>query len=207
MKNIEELKQRWGQDRSAFSGSGPFDQASLRKIFKSRIQKQKNTSMKYFWSAFTLHIIVYALLSHVAITSWADTPMLLVSLFLVSLYIPFTVVLLNKFKRLAVLKVDENHTAGMPIHEYVAQQHTLLSSFYQFKRKYEMFLVPLGSAIMIWIFFRIYLPGGVNEHWVGAIILFVLTMGACIAAIVAENKKRFKQPLSQLEEILQDLKQ
>jgi hypothetical protein len=204
MKNMDELKQQWGQQTSS---PGALDKNAVQQIFKATVQKQKNTSMQYFWAAFTLHIIVYSLLSHVAIKHWADTPVLVVSLLLALLYIPFTTILLQKFKRMAVLKTNDKHTAGMPIPEYVAQQHRLLSSFYRFKRKYEMILVPLSSAVMIWIFFRIYLSGGVSEHWIGAIICFVVTLGSCIAAIVAENKKRFQQPLAQLEEILQDLKQ
>ena len=201
---MDELKQKWGQQTTAPEA---LDKNTLQQIFKARTQKQKDTSMKYFWAAFTLHIIVYALLSHVAIKYWADTPMLVVSLLLALLYVPFTTILLQKFKRMAVLKTNDTHTAGMPIHDYVAQHYALLSGFYRFKRTYEIFLVPLSSAVMVWIFFRIYLPGGVNEHWTGAIIWFVITLASCIVAIVIENKKRFKQPLAQLEEILQDLRQ
>jgi hypothetical protein len=204
---MEQLKNKWAQRNTSFTAAGSYDQATLQKIIKSRIGKQQHISMQYFWASLTLQIIVYALLTHVAIKYRADTAVLGVAFFCMMLYIPFTIMLLRKFKRMAVLKMEGQHAAGLPIYEYVMQQHELLVSFYSFKRKYELFLIPLSSAILIWIFFRIYLPGGITTYPIGAFLCFLFTLGSCIAAIVAENKKRFKRPIYQLEEILQDLKQ
>ncbi len=207
MENIEEFKKSWSQNKAVTSGTDSFNEESLRKIIKQRAKQQQHISMKYFWASFTLQIIVYALLSHVMVKYWADTPVSLISIFCTLLYVPFTVMLLNKFKRMAILKVDNEHTAGLPIYEYVSQQHALLASFYRFKRKYELILIPLSSAILIWIFFRIYLPGGVNAYPIAAIVCFLITLASCMAAIVAENKKRFRQPLAQLDLILKDFAQ
>lgn len=207
MLTLDELKNRWDQNKTAFSGSATLDQESLQHIYKSRIRKQKNSVMQYFWGSFTLQIIVYALLSHVAVRYWSDTPVLVMSIFCILLYVPFTFMLLHKYKRMAVLKVDDQHTPGMAVYTYVIRQYELLSGFYRFKKRYEIILIPLSTAIMIWIFFRIFIPGGIMSYPVGALLTFLITMISCIAAIVAENRKNFRQPLMQLENILQDLKQ
>ncbi|QMU29624.1 hypothetical protein [Adhaeribacter radiodurans] len=204
---MKELKDKWANSNTAFTAAGAYDQASLQKILVARTHKQQNISMKYFWASLTLQIIVYAMLTNVAIKYWSDTAILGVAAFCALLYVPFTVMLLRKFKQIALLKMGERHTADLTIYEYVTQQHSLLSSFYKFKKAYELFLIPLSSAILIWIFFRIYLPGGVMAHPVGAIICFLLSLGSCLAAIVAENNKRFKQPITHLEAILDELKQ
>ncbi len=162
--------------------------------------------MQYFWASFILQIIVYALLSHVIIKYGSDTAVLGVAAGCALLYVPFTVMLLRKFKQLAVLKMGEEHTASLSIYEYISRQHALLTGFYKFKKAYELFLIPLSSAILIWIFFRIYVPGGIMAHPLGALICFILTLVSCIVAIIMENKKRFEQPISQLKEILHELK-
>lgn len=205
MQHIEDFKKNWGQYHTA-SGSGTMDKASLQKIVKSRIKNQKSVVMKYFWASLTLQIIVYALLSHMMVKYWADTPVLLVSIAGVLLYLPFTVMLLRKYKRMAVLRLRDQHYAGAPMQQYILQQHTLLAGFYRFKRVYELILIPLSSAMLIWIFFRLYLPGGVMAYPTAALLCFLLTLASCAAAIIAENKRNFKEPLKQYEEILQDLK-
>jgi hypothetical protein len=207
MSDLEELKNKWTQRSTSVTAARSYDQTAFQKIIQSSVRKQQHISMQYFWASFTLQIIVYALLTHVAIKYRADTAVLGVAFFCMLLYVPFTIMLLRKFKRLAVLKMAGKHAAGLPVYEYVMRQHALLVSFYRFKKAYELFLIPLSSAIMIWIFFRIYLPGGIAAYPVGAFGCFLFTLGACAAAIIAENKKRFKRPISQLEEILKDLKQ
>ncbi|RDC63648.1 hypothetical protein [Adhaeribacter pallidiroseus] len=205
MLDMTELKNKWNQSHTTLPATETYDPASFQKIMVSRIRKQRYNSMQYFWASLVLQIIVYAMLSHVALKYWSDTVLLGVAIGCALLYVPFTIMLLRKFKQLAVLQLGEKHTAGFSIYEYVHRQHALLSSFYTFKKRYELVLIPLSSAILIWVFFRIYLPGGVMAHPVGAIICMLITLASCAAAIVAENKKRFQQPLTQLQQILNDL--
>ncbi len=207
MENIEEFKKNWLENKANTSQAESFDHLSWQKVLKLKANQQKHISMQYFWASFTLQLIVYAFLSHIIVRYWADSPMLYISLFCLLLYVPFTVVLMRKFKRLAVLKTDEKHVLGLPIHEYIRQQYTLLASFYRFKKGYETMLVPLSSAVLIWVIFRLYVPGGISAYPIAASVCLLLTIGACAMAILAENKKNFKQPLTRLRDILQDFEQ
>src|SRR5690606_23352328 len=161
MQNIDELKNGWSQQSYPIN-SIEIDQNNLRQIMKSKINSQKNQSMKYFWAAFVLQIIVYAFLSHLMIKYWSDRSLLCVCAFCFLLYIPFTVVLLRKYKKMAVLKISGN-AVEQSMYSYVKKQHQLLSGFYSFKRKYELLLIPSSSAILIWVVFRLYVPGGIVD--------------------------------------------
>src|SRR5699024_5522685 len=115
------------------------------------------------------------------------------------------VVLMKKFKAMAVLKTDVSHSVGLPIREYIERQHHLLSSFYQFKRKYEALLGLMSIAIMIWIPFTVYVPGGVQAYPLTALLIFLFTWISCALIVRNENKKYFKRPIRRLELILYDL--
>lgn len=203
MKNFEDFKSQWAAYKQ-WDDTASLDAASWKKIINARVNHQRNVSMKYFWASFTLHLIVYALLSHVIIRFGSDEPVLIVCVLCFLLYLPFTYVLMKKFRRLAALHSEVSHHSGLPIREYVKQQYDILTAFYRFKKRYELILVPVSSAVMIWVFFRVYMPGGIIAYPVLGAFLFIATLGCCTAAILAENKKRFQHPIAHLESILQD---
>tara|TARA_R110002020_G_scaffold204645_2_gene408922 strand:- start:2025 stop:2675 length:651 start_codon:yes stop_codon:yes gene_type:complete len=204
MENFEKLKSSWKTD-TAHSDLGPLDMAAWQNLLKGQVKKQKNIGMQYFWASLTYQIIVYGFLGHVMIRYGGDSGVLLPALLGMFLYVPFTVVLFLKFKRMAILAHNDQSASDLSIKEYVLEQHTLLSSFYRFKRRYEILLLPLSAAIFVWIFFRLFLPGGTMDYPIASSLLFILVLAACSAAILAENKRNFKGPLQKLEDILKDL--
>lgn len=203
MSTLDEIKKNW--DNNTTASGQHYDHAAMQKIYKSRVNKHLRAAMQYFWASFALQIIVYALLSHVLIKYWSDTETLLYGIGGVLLYIPFTVTLMRKFKRMAIVKPREGHT-GVSLYQYVLEQHALLSGFFTFKKRYELVLIPLSAAIGVFLTFKLFVPGGVLQHMSGAAITFAITIASCVAAIVAENKKSFEQPLHQLSEILREFK-
>ena len=195
------------QDSSAARYTSRLDKTSLHTILRQRANKQMKINMQYFWSSFTLQIIVYAYLSHVIIKHWSDSFLMVVGVLCILMYIPFTIVLLKKFKHMARLRSGDQHTSGLPIREYIQTHQHLLYGFYKFKRRYEIFLVLLSTAIMTWMVFRIYVPGGVVAYPVSALLIFVISLLCCTAAIRAENKKHFKDPLAEIQKLLAEFQQ
>ena len=161
-------------------------------------------AMRYFWASFTLQIIVYALLSHVIVKYWSDTEVLGLSILGILLFLPFTIMLINKFKSIARIKLSNITETFM--HQYVLRHYQLLLSFYRFKKRYELLLIPLSSEIGIIVSFKLFVPGGIYEHTTGAAITFIFTLISCALAIHSENNKSFKQPLQQLQDILEEFK-
>jgi hypothetical protein len=87
-----------------------------------------------------------------------------------------------------------------PVNTYVSRQYELLQSFYTFKKRYELILIPMMTLIGTFITFKLYFPN-MNV----AIVTFFVTLAGCIIAIREENKKSFDIPLSKLRLILEDL--
>jgi hypothetical protein len=200
MTTFEELMKMWNENQAAPS---PYDQRSIEKIVRSRTKKHINKAMQYFWAAFTLQILVYGLLSHMMIKYGSDTETLLLSIAGVILFLTFTIMLLKKFKRLAVAKPKLSEPS---LYHYVFHQHSSLESFYSFKKRYELILIPLSSAIGVFLTFKLFVPGGVQENPTGAIITFAATLISCVLAIRSENKRNFAQPLHQLEKVMEEFK-
>ena len=170
---------------------------SFNKMVKARARKHTNESFRYFWASFALQILVYSLLSHVIVKYWGNLLITLPGLTGIILFIPFTIVLMKKFKSMAILK-------DTSIHTYVQQQYQLLESFYKFKRRYELVLIPLATLIGTYITFQIYVPG---LHTKGVMITFLIALASCVIAIREENKKSFDIPLSKLKGVLKDLEE
>ena len=204
MKTLEEFKSEWGKSLGTHLSQQPYNKTELEKIFRDRVKKHTNKAMQYFWASFVLQVIVYALLSHVIVKYWSDTTTLLLSMAGVASYIPFTIVLMKKFKQMAATKLVDKSNVGASLHDYTLQHYSLLESFYRFKKRYELTLIPLSSAIGVVLVFKLYVPGGVSQHIIGALISFIITLVSCAIAVRSENEKSFEQPLRQLRNVLDE---
>jgi hypothetical protein len=180
------------------------EEPNLKKIVRSRVTSHINAAMKYFWASLVFQIIVYSLSSHVIVSYWPDKETVLMGLGVILLYIPFTVMLMKKFKQMAGTKMDGQPDKGSSLYQFTTMQTELLQSFYNFKKTYEFVLIPLSTIIGILITFKLYVPGGVSAHPQGAGITFIITLASCIAAIISENRKSFEQPIRQLKHILDE---
>lgn len=204
MSTLDQFKKHWEPSHTTVPSQGVavLDEASLRRIVTTRVRTHTKASFSYFWASFVLQIMVYAMCSHLVIKYWSDTPVRLMSLLGMLLYLPFTVVLMNKFKRVAKGNLTGKEPAS--IHDYLTEQHQLMNSFFTFKKQYELLLIPVIAAIGVFLVFTLYVPGGVQAYPVGALITYAVTGLSCYAAIRTENRKSFVQPLQQLELLLQE---
>src|SRR5688572_9633181 len=112
--------------------------------------------------------------------------------------------LLQKFRGLATTKLPGKEKTETSLYNFVQKQQMLLRSFYKFKKQYELFLIPFSSALGVTLTFEILVPGGVNENWTGVIVAFIITLISCITGIRSENKKSFKEPIQELQKILDE---
>jgi hypothetical protein len=202
--DLDELKRKWQQDKTSMPAPSTYDAESFAAVIKSRSKKNKNTAMRYFWGSFTFHLIVYGFLAHVMIKYGADREILLAGILGFAITIPFTAVMMKRFKRLAQIRLRETHAPS--IQSYIEKQYQTLDGFFTFKKTYEWFLIPLQCAIGVFITFRIFLPGGVMAHPLGAFIVFAITLWSCVAAIRMENRRSFENPLEDLRRILDEYK-
>lgn len=201
METLDELKKQWS---NVSIQPGTYTEVSMKKIVKSRVNNHLTTSMQYFWASFALQIVVYALLSHVIIKYINDLTIVVPGILGILLFTPFTIMLMKKFKRMATSNLNEVNASS--INEYVSKQRELLESFFTFKKRYEIILIPLSAAVGVLLTFSLYVPGGARAHVIGALLTYALTLISCYMAIRSENKKSFVQPLEKLNAILNEYK-
>ena len=200
MSGLDEMKQTWKAQTSLEGHTRTYDVYSLQDIVKKRARKQMNAAMQYFWAAFVLQNIVYALLANVIIRYRDQAEVVLLAVAGIILYIPFTTMLIIKFRKMATVRPVS--AAPGSLKDYIAEQFRLLNSFFRFKKFYELFLIPVSSAIGVIIVFNLYVPGGLVQHLAGALITFALTLLSCTVAIMNENKRNFQEPIQQLKQML-----
>ena len=209
MSTFEDLLKKWGETQETVLQPGAYNQVSLDKIVRSRTKKHMNKVMHYFWASFGLQVLVYAMLCAVMVQHGRDGETLLFCIAGILLFLPFTILLMKKFKAMAIAKPvvkNEGEDAGATVYNYVLRQHNLLQSFYTFKKRYELILIPISSAIGIFLTFKLFVPGGAMQYQEAATGIFIVTIVSCFATIYMENKKSFEQPLHQFREILEEFK-
>src|SRR5688572_22278427 len=110
MSTLEELKKVWEANQETAQVHQRYDRETLDDIVKSRTKKNMKKSMHYFWGAFFLQILVYALLSHVIVKYGGNAETLFLGIAGILLYLPFTIILMKKFKQMAVIKPGQGNS-------------------------------------------------------------------------------------------------
>lgn len=205
MKSLDELRSEWKNKRDEEPVPGNYDAQSLHDIVKHRVKKHTGITMRYFWPAFIYQMLVYAMLSHVMLRYPLKPEIMWAGIAGIVLFIPFTWVLMKKFKAMATLRVG--HRGIVTMHDYIMQQHALILSFFRFKQWYELILIPMASMIGVWIVFEIFVPGGAIGSFNGVLICLGLTLISCAWAIIRENTRMFREPLRELQKMIDDFKQ
>lgn len=202
MDALDEMKEKWSNKSDT---SVSYTSPNLFDVIRKRMRVHTRESMKYFWASFTYQIIVYALYTHVLLKYFDDPMTVMLSTLGIVAYIPFTHMLMRKFKQLAISKPI--NTGVSPIHAFVEQKKKVLQSFFRFKRRYELFLVPLSTLFGTLLVFRIYVPGGPFDNMNGVWTTVAITLLACFFAIKKENAKSFHTPLAELDKLLTEFEE
>ena len=204
--SLESFKNTWKENQPAGSGMSNLDDKTMKAIIRSRTKKQLIAPMQYFWGAFVLQMILYAILTHIIIRFWSSMNIVLPALFACLLYLPFTFMLMSRFKKLAAIQPILQADPNISLKDFVSRQYEAINDFFRFKKSYELFLIPISTAIGAYLFFEIYLPGGVLRYWNEAIFVFLITLLTSVLSILYENRKKFRKPLEDLRLILEDFK-
>ncbi|HTF22219.1 MAG TPA: hypothetical protein VK658_29265 [Chryseolinea sp.] len=199
MDTLDEMKEKWARHKHA---GQPYDPNNMLRVIRQRVRKHTRESMKYFWASFALQLLVYALYAHVVVRFLHDPVTVTFAIVGVLLFIPFTYMLLRKFKQLAVLRPDGNETSS--VRQYITQQRNVLYDFFRFKLRYELWLIPLSTLVGTLLVFKIYVPGGPLAYLNGVWITMGLTLASCYLAIRNENRKSFRKPLAELDNLLRE---
>lgn len=202
---FDSLKNQWKQQDPIETTEQKIDLSALRGIIKQRMKKQNKQIMGYFWMTLTMHIGVYAVLGHVGIR-WGMNDLLIaaISIFGILVTIPFTWMLMKKFKQMASNRAVYEEPESLKA--YIQRKRQFLSDFFHFKSIYEWFIIPVHSALGVFISFYLWVPGGVSQYSEVAVVIYLLTLAFCIYAIHGENRSNFKKPIQEMDEILMEFR-
>lgn len=197
--SLDELKKDWQQNSGEVKSA--FDNESLRKIFKARVAKQMREPFRYFWASFVMQILLYAFMTHLIVKNWGNASVQIYSLICILLYIPFTWVLLKRFRQMATRKVN----AAESLIDSLAFKASQLRSFFRFKKRYEAIQIPLCCAMGVILPFELFMPGGAMSYVNVMLVWFIVGLLVCFFAIRDENERRFKRPLRELDAMIGEL--
>ena len=201
METFDELKEIWNKNRN----NDPCKSLTadyVDHLITDKIRKVKSTFREYFWVSFFYQNLVYACLVFLIVKFFSRTDILILSVAGILLYIPFTIVFMKKFKSAFLINKDGNEFSDDDIYLNMKNSYTRMSEFFRFKKRFDWVIVPLNCILIVVINFILFVPGGLMANLTAGIILFIVWHIIFIIAIRIENKKKFVEPLRQMEEIL-----
>lgn len=194
----------WERAKRAEPTSAPLLMKDLQAITTSRVRKELKIVGKYVWAMLVYQIILYSFLAHTIVRYWGDSRTLLLCLAGVAVYVPLTHALLRRVRALYRLSAAPDSPAA-DILSTIERKHAELCSFFRFKKRMDWIGVPVSCAIIVVVTFTLF-GNGVGSNPIVSLVLFTVWVGMSMVAIHAENRKRFAEPIRQLELVLDDLR-
>lgn len=195
---LETMKNTWSE---ASEDQRTVSRRDLDAALRVRLRREQSAVMKYFWGSFFYQNLMYALALNAIIRFWHETQVVILCAGFIVLYVPFTLLLLKRYKAMHAPGVR----ASQQVQQYVSHQHAVLQRFFRFKQRFEWVAIPLSSMFIVAVIFELYVDGGVQHHVAAASVVYALVLIAFATAVVLENKKRFIEPLRQLDLIRQEM--
>ena len=201
MDPFDEVRDVWKKNTPPVANTPSLSKENVETIIRSRIKKVKKSIAEYFWLSLTYQILIYSFACHLLIKFRGDTPIVAMCAVGVLLYVPFTIILMRKFKGMFASTAGKTEN----IRANVRHQYELLTQFFMFKKRFDLVGIPLSCLMLEGILFTLYVPGGIEAHVPVSILAYAGLLLIFSTAAWFENKKHFKRPLRRFEWILEDI--
>ena len=199
METFDQIKDIWNANQQAEASA--LNNAEMDAIIKSRVNKEKKGIAEYFWVAFVFQVMLYSFGCYFIVKYWNDMQISLPAAAGILMYVPLTIVLMKKVAGMFNMRPDY---AG-DIRSCIYNQRQMLQSFYTFKKRFDVVSILVTSFILVWILFRLYVPGRIEENIFWAVVSFVLLVLIYAIAAWFENRKHFIRPLKAFDGILKEM--
>src|SRR5882672_10314295 len=100
MARSDELENVWKEGMAREAEPAPLTGKDLQAIIASRVRKELKTVSEFVWAAIVHQIILYSFLTHTLIRHWGDIQIMLLCLAGGAFYIPLTVALIRRTRKL-----------------------------------------------------------------------------------------------------------
>ena len=201
METFDPVRNFWQNNSNQQSKEPALNKEDVEKVIKSRIKKESKIFAEFFWASLAFQIFIYSFACFLILKFWGDPLITGLCAGGALLYIPFTIILMQKFK--AVYKPMGDRSGNMQTH--ARNQYKLLTQFFRFKKGFDLVAIPVNSLVVVGVLFMIYVPGGIVANLGIAMAGFLVMLFVYGIAAWSENKKHFVKPLRQYELILDDM--
>jgi len=199
MEQFDELQALW--QKNTIPQAPAVSKENVAAVIASSVRKEKKKLVEYFWASLGYQIMIYSFACFLAVKYRGDMQVVVLCAIGALMFIPFTIVLMRKFK--AMFKpAAENAT---DIQANIRRQSQLLTQFFRVKKVFDFISIPVYCFIMDVILFKLYTPGGIEAHMPLGIGLYVLGLLVFGIAARLENRKHFVKPLQNFALILEDM--
>ncbi|MDB4923319.1 hypothetical protein [Mucilaginibacter sp.] len=199
METLDEARNFW-QKTNQESNPSPIIKEEVDNVIKTRVKMEQKNAAQYFWLSFVFQIVIYSFACYLIIKYWGDGRMMTLSAAGILLYIPLTIILMKKFQTFF-----NPPPQIFDIRTGIKNQYQSLDQFFSFKKRFDLISIPLNSIILTAILFKLYVPGGIEGHPAGAVMVCLGMLVIYSTATWFENKKHFTKPLKRFRFILEDI--
>jgi len=206
MENFDEIKKLWSESKGASFSDGSVSSDYIDDVISKRIKKVRNNFREYFWASFFYQNLVYGCLAFLIVRFFNRTDIVILSAVGILLYIPFTVMFMKKFKSAFLRNKEGIEYSNDDIYLNIKNSFSHMSEFFRLKKRFDWVIVPLNCVLIVVINFILFVPNGFMANIAAGILLLLVWLVIFLVAIRIENKKKFVEPLQQMELILEDFK-
>ena len=203
LSNSIEMMWKEGMEREARPAA--MTGKELEGVVASRLKKEFKTVSQFVWAALLYQIVLYSFVAHTAVRAWGDWRVVGLCVAGAALCVPLTAALIRRAKSMFGRQADASGS-GTDVLQRVEGEYARLADFFRFKKRMDWIGVPVSCAIIVLVTFTLFVPGGVARNPVASVVVFAVWVGMSVAAVRAENRKRFVAPLRHLDEVLADLR-
>jgi hypothetical protein len=204
METFDDIKKLWSEDKLPETCKIPLSYDEVDSMIGGRLKKIKSNFREYFWASFFYQNLVYGCLAFLIVKYFSRIDIVILSVAGILLYIPFTIIFMKKFKTAFLVNKQGIAFSDDDIYLNIKNSYLRMFEFFRFKKRFDWVIVPLNCLLIVVINFILFVPGGIMTNVAAGVILLLVWLVIFIIAIRIENKKKFSEPLRQLETILED---
>lgn len=206
METFDEIKKLWSENSLTDLSKASVTSDDVDQLISNRIKKVKSNFREYFWASFFYQNLVYGCLVFLIVRYFGRPDIVIPSAAGILLYIPFTLMFMKKFKSAFQLNKEGVAFSDDDIYLNIKNSYNRMSEFMRLKKRFDWVMVPLNCVLIVLVNFILFVPGGIKANLLAAIILLIVWHVIFIIAIRFENKRKFKEPLRQMETILEEFR-
>jgi hypothetical protein len=206
MAQIEDIKKVWLQGcRTHQANTAMVSKSDFIDAIRTRIRKENKIMFEYIVAIGVWHMIIYAVMTHLVVRYWGNWHIMAYALAGIVMYIPHTVVFMKRIGGKNLRAIAPVQGAVSDIKSNLKNHYQQLSAFFRFKKKFDFIGIPLTCFIMVMLLSNLMIIPAIEKQLGVAVIFFVVYLTLFITATIVDNRKRFIQPLKQLEIVLKEM--